>query len=234
MGIKEFSKATLKLSLSLFVAALALACVAWGIFALRERAEKREAEQYEVFKVWNVGVKKFLDFELTARTKLVDGRMLVAVVVDGHPAYLSHPALEAVNQKAHLMLTFEDADGFKVYEKAIQISDFSTTVDGKGRKIGLDHQFDDRLTVSQYKSFSRATLQWTLKTEIPAPPKAAESPRSDTSLDHCAPNLSRAERLSRLAKHGVVRQTGPDSFSVGYRDLSFFSADIGGGLLSCR
>lgn len=48
--------------------------------------------------------------------------------------------------------------------------------------------------------------------------------------DHCAPGISKAERLRRLALHGVVRQSGSDSYNVGGRSLHFFQSE----LLACN
>ena len=49
--------------------------------------------------------------------------------------------------------------------------------------------------------------------------------------DHCAPGLSRSERLRRLALKGAVRETGKDTYSVGYSEI-MFSYD--GSVLICR
>lgn len=220
------------------IAVVALAGIGWGIAALYDRSAKLEAEKYQVVRNWQADVKENLQVDLTARTKLVDGRLYASVIVRGYPAYLSNPKLHTKNQNAYIFLTFEDDDGFKVYEKSIKVSEFSTTVDARNEKIGLNYEFDEYLGVASYKRFSRLAIRWNLDTVIP--PEVAPVPTKpkvsieDGSSDHCAPGLSKAERMRRLAKHGTVRQTGEDNYSVGLRSLTFYPASIGGGLLSCR
>ena len=50
------------------------------------------------------------------------------------------------------------------------------------------------------------------------------------STDHCAPNLSKAERLKRLGLKGTVRETGANSYIAGgsYVTFSYY-----GDLVSC-
>lgn len=48
--------------------------------------------------------------------------------------------------------------------------------------------------------------------------------------DHCAPNLSKAERLKRLALKGKVRETGANSYSAGSGYVTF---NYSGDLISC-
>lgn len=49
-------------------------------------------------------------------------------------------------------------------------------------------------------------------------------------LDHCAPDLSRTERLKRLAQHGAVRETGTGHYEASERSVAFFE----GKLVYCR
>jgi hypothetical protein len=49
-------------------------------------------------------------------------------------------------------------------------------------------------------------------------------------LDHCAPNVSKAERLKRLALNGVVRQTSDETYTAGNYEIIY----VGGSLISCR
>ena len=52
------------------------------------------------------------------------------------------------------------------------------------------------------------------------------------NTDHCAPNLSRAERLKRLALKGNVRETGADTYTNGSGFVSFY--DSGNSLRQCN
>jgi hypothetical protein len=53
---------------------------------------------------------------------------------------------------------------------------------------------------------------------------------SDQNSNHCAPNLSRQERINRLAKKGQIRQTSENSYSAG---SSFVSFSFAGTLMNC-
>jgi len=239
MAFRDFLKGTLKIALSIFLAVLALGAVGWAILAYKENSQKSEAQVYEGVKSWRADLKDNLQFDLLARTKLVDGRLQVALETDGYPAYLSHPSLRDKNKDAQLVIAFEDKDGFKVYQKVLKISEFTHKVNAKGDRIGLYHQFEDYLGVSQYKSFSIIHVGWNLETTIPVEPKVATAPTprpkvANDSDDHCAPGISKAERLRRLAKHGTVRQTMANTYSVGYRQVTFYSESIGGEMLLCR
>ena len=78
--------------------------------------------------------------------------------------------------------------------------------------------------------------------EKPAKPKKNESPAANPSQnsgkpdaknnDHCAPNLSREERLRRLALTGSIRETSYQTYSNGNHYVSFLST--GSEITSCR
>jgi hypothetical protein len=242
-GIQRFFKSTMKVATSIFFAVIALAIVGWLVSKANDNWTKREAKQYEVIKEWPVDLKEHLQMTLLARTKLVDGRLLAAINIDGYPAYLTIPRLEAINRNAGITLLFQDKDGFKVHSKAIQMPEFSSIVDAKGEKSGLSYEFDEYMSPETYTRFAQLRVQWTLDTVLPAaspvpaavPAAAAAAvyvPVSDSQrADHCAPNLSKTDRLERLAQHGTVRQTGTGAYSVGLRSLHFFSDDS---LLGCQ
>ncbi len=194
--------------------------------------EKDEAKQYEVVKDWPVDLKANLGMQLVARTKVVDSRLFMSVRFDGYPAYLSDPRLFAKNRDETFLLSFQDQDGFKLYEKALKVSDLSSSVDAQGKKIGMNYQFDEFIGVDSYKRFARLNVQWTLDTALPVPsiqaPVVATAPPpapvdETQKLDHCAPKLSQEERLKRLAQHGSVRETGYGSYSAGGKSVTLSS-----------
>lgn len=49
-------------------------------------------------------------------------------------------------------------------------------------------------------------------------------------LDHCAPNISEAERLKWLALNGVVRKTSDETYKAGNYEITY----VGGSLTHCR
>jgi hypothetical protein len=240
MEIKSTIKATLKLALSIFIALIAISATATVSWIIYEKIQKEEAKKFEVVRNWKLSLQENLQMEMLAKTKVVDGQLLVTVDFVGYPAYLSHPQLKAKNKDARLVITFEDSDGFKLHEKELKISELNTKVDNAGKDMGLSAQYNEYLNLEKYKKFSKVTVGWTLETSIPSPERTAANPAltpkdsKSISSDHCAPGLSKPERLRRLATHGNVRQTGEASFTAGYKEITFYPDSIGGGLLSCR
>lgn len=229
MQIKEFFKSTFKVAISIFLAVIALFVVGFIGFKAYDSLERQEAKQYEAIKVWPVDLTDNLQMTLLARTKLVDGRLLAEINFAGYPSYLSDPRLEAKNRSAGISLLFQDNDGFKVHRKTIQMSEFSSIIDSQGRKSGLRYEFDEYMGTETYARFSQLRVEWTLDTVLPNLAPSLDSQVAVT--DHCAPNLTKAERLKRLAQHGTVRQTGDGSYSVGYRSLDFL---YDGTMLNCQ
>lgn len=69
------------------------------------------------------------------------------------------------------------------------------------------------------------------KNSVENPTTLAETTNEvDTNLDHCAPDLSKEERLKRLSTKGIVRETGYQTYSTGIYHLRF----NGPFLASCR
>ena len=218
-----FVKSTSKVALAIFAALLGLGIVgAMGTWAVTSY-QAREAKPYEEVREWDVDLTKNLQMKLKARTKVVSEMLMASFRFSGFPPYLSLP----VNQNAGFTLHFLDKDGFKVHSKEMKFSDFSSIVGPDGKKVGLDIQTQDYMPVEKYKRFDRLTVEWTFQTEVPKEPQWEDAP---VLLDHCAPNLSRAERLKRLAQYGTVRETGTGSYSAGGRSIHFF---YDGSLLSC-
>jgi hypothetical protein len=231
LKINDFFRAALKIATAIFLAITALSIAGWGIWKVQDISDKRYAKQYEVIKLWPVNLKDNLQLTLLARTKLVDGRLFAEVNFDGYPAYLSDPRLEAKNRTGSISLLFQDKDGFKVHAKSIQMTEFSKIVDATGKKSGLSFEFDEYMSPETYGRLTALAVQWTLDTVLPVP--TASAPTVDDQLtDHCAPNISKTERLRRLAQHGTLRQTGDGVYEVGNRSLHFFTYD--GSLINCR
>lgn len=76
------------------------------------------------------------------------------------------------------------------------------------------------MSVADYARVSQLRVEWTLDTVIPPKPVATKSAEASEG-DHCAPNLSKAERLKRLSKHGSVRDKGLNKYEVGNRGVWF-------------
>jgi hypothetical protein len=231
MKINDFFRSTFKIALAIFISVVLLSVAGWGVWIVQDLWTKRDAAQYEVIKLWPADLKKYLRLDLHARTKLIEGKLLAEVLIDGYPDYLSDPRLEAKNRDSSFILHFHDKDGFTVYQKSIQIREFSGIVDGEGRKSGLRFQFDEYMSPKEYARLEGLKVEWTLETVLPSS-KTPAATADALYLDHCAPNLSKAERLRRLAKRGTLRQTGDGSYSAGSHSIDFFTHD--NTLINCR
>ncbi len=224
-GFQEFAKSSSKIALAIFLAFCGIGLVStlgyWGF----ESYKANQAKQYEEVRDWEVDLTDNLKLTLKARTKLVSSSLLASVQFIGYPAYLSSP----INQNSGFTLNFLDKDGFKLYSKTLHVNEFTSIVGVDGSKIGLDAQVKDYIDIDDYKNFAQLAVEWNLNTEAP---KLSERKPEPIILDHCAPKISKAERLKRLAQHGTVRQTSSDSYYAGFHSVDFFSYD--GSLLNCR
>lgn len=228
--MKSFLLAAAKLATGLFFAGLALA-ISIALFSwATDSYRNSQAKQYETIKEWSADLSTNLGLQLQAKTKVVSGKLLLSVDVVGYPAYLSDPRLAERNQKAQLIIYFVDQDGFRVFSKPIELSEFSGIVGAKGEKIGLRTQLQEYVSIEDYKRFQRLQVEWTLETKVP-PDLALDVKEDQSRLDHCAPNISQAERLKRLSRHGELRQTSSGSYSAGSRSVHFFHD---GTLLNCQ
>lgn len=227
--MKSFLLAAAKLATGLFLAGLALAIVI-GLYSwAADSYERRQAQQYESTREWSADLSKNLGMQLHVKTKVVSGRLLLSVDVAGYPAYLADPRLAEQNRKAQLILNFIDSDGFRVLSQPIELSEFSAIVGTKGVEIGLRTQLEKYVSIEEYKRFKSLQVEWTLETKIP-PAQVSDVQNDERLLDHCAPGISREERLKRLAKYGKLRETGVGFYSAGGRSVKFF---YDGKLLSC-
>ncbi|MFN9727090.1 hypothetical protein [Acidovorax sp.] len=227
MTLKDFFKASARTAVAIFLALLALtlavAAFTWG----SEAYEKQQARPFEAVKEWKVNLQEPLSLDLRARTKLVDRKLLSQIEVTGFPPYLSAPK----NSDAQFTIEFVDSDGFRVFAKAIKVSEFTKIVGKGGEVAGLEHQFDDYLALDAYKRFGRLQVGWTLDVKAAAPTSVASTTPSQPTLDHCAPGLAKAERLRRLAHHGTVREAGNGEYTAGGRSVYFM---FDGSLINCR
>jgi hypothetical protein len=167
--------------------------------------------------------------------------MLIAVDLVGYPEYLANP----LNSSRGFFFEWKDADGFTRIKKWVQLSEFARSVDDKGKPGGLNGQFSEPVSLADYGKVTSMKVGWNVDPEIAKPepldfrplPPAPPPPRhpaahAAASTDHCAPGISRAERLRRLAQYGEVRETGLHEFTADGHSVSFLP--FGGDLLSCK
>jgi hypothetical protein len=233
-GLGGAIKSLVRVALAIFLAFLGLAVAgAIGLWAWNAY-QAREAKPFEAVRDWQVDLTERLSMKLFVRTKVVTNRLFATVRFEGYPDYLS---FDDNQTHGSLTLRFLDADGFELLTKPIPLNAFTAGIGADGKRAGLYTQFEDTISLNTYKRFNRISLAWSLRTEIerpvpppiPAPKPAAPKP---TTLDHCAPGLTKAERLQRLAQHGSVREKGLNEFSAGSRSVTFtYSGDS---ILSCN
>ena len=220
--MKDFLKSSLRTAAAIFLALIGVA-IAVGIYSWAKNVyDRQQAKPFEDVRDWRFSLKDAVGLETRVRTKLVASTLLVSIEVIGYPKYLSDPR----NLNGSLNFEFLDKDDFKIISKPVKISEFTTVVGRGGEKTGLVYQFEEYTDLERYKRFSRMQVGWNLVTDL-APKPMAKKP----TLDHCAPSISKDERLKRLAQHGTVRETGKGSYSASGHSL-FFSGD--GSLLICQ
>ena len=220
--MKEFFKASLRLATAFFLALVGLAIVICIFFWAKDSYDNQQAKPFEEVRSWEFDLKDSIGVETQAKTKLVSGTLLVSIEVIGYPKYFSDPR----NFNASLIFEFLDKDGFRIISKPVKLSEFTTVVGKSGEKSGLGYQFDEYIGLDKYKRFSKMQVGWNLITE---PAALAATPKP--ILDHCAPSISKAERLKRLAQHGVVRETGTGDYSAGNHTVAF---SYDSSLIYCR
>lgn len=192
-----------------------------------DRWQKFEAGQYETPKFWTINLINNLQFNLTAKTKLSNGRLFMTISSDAYPSYLGHARAA---KDSGLVVNYLDKDGFKVHSKPIMLENFTTNLGDSGKPIGISYEDSEPMDVVTYGSIAKLDVQWSFSTEVPH--AESHSPPLQPLLDHCAPNLAKAERLRRLAQHGTLRQTGPGVYEAAGREVAFFTSD--NSLLNCR
>jgi hypothetical protein len=230
--VKGYLQSISKLTLALFIALLGVVVVVSVYGKFEDFYRKKNDEKYEKVKEWSSDL-SVINLKATAKTKVVDGQMLVSLVIDGYPEYFTHPQLAKKNQQESFVVAFSDEDNFEIFQKRIQFSEFSTNVDASGKPNGLSNQFSQFIDTSKYEKFSRMKILWTFDTQIPkvVTPTSSSKPLAVGGTDHCAPRLSRAERLKRLAMFGTVRETGKDTYSAGGRSVML---GWDGGVIYCN
>lgn len=216
--VRTILQGGLKIAIALIIAVAVVAAAAVGIYKLYEARQKLHARPYEEVTTWSLDTRSALGMSLNARSKLVDGQMFVELVFDQYPSYLSAPK----NREGTLSFGFLDKDGFNLFSKEIAVRDFTRLVDQQGKARGLRHEFAQFVRVEDYSRYSKIDVKWNLDTAPVVPPEVEDAlVKEKPTLDHCAPGLSKAERLKRLAQFGSVRQTGSGEYTADGRKVVY-------------
>lgn len=233
----SFLKSIGRLTAAIFFATLGLSIIIYSYSVLESTYIKHKNKKYEVVENWSEDLPP-LGLKAKAKTKLVDGYLLAQLEFDGEPVFLTNEYLKNKNKDkdAKLILNFKDGDNFEIFTYPIAISRFSLRMNDKGEYTGLYFQLKEIVDTSTYEKFKSMGFEWTIITEIPKQQTnlskgTAVEGKLPTSTDHCAPGLTRAERMRRLALNGTIRESAKDSYSAGGKILVFF---YDGTVLSCN
>jgi hypothetical protein len=224
--LKDFFKTSARIAVAIFLTLVGLA-IAFGVFSWVKTAyDEEQAKPFEEVRNWEYDLDS-IHVISQARTKLIMSNLLVSVEIVGYPKYFS----DTRNSNGYFIFEFLDKDDFRIISKEVKLSEFTTLVGDDSKETGLSYQFEEYLGLEEYKRFSRMQVKWNLITEAVAP-KPVSEPEPQPVLDHCAPNISKAERLKRLAQYGAVRETGTDEYSAADHSVTFFHYD--GSLMNCQ
>jgi|GEM_PF-3211039 len=221
--MKEFIKTSLRLAAAFLLALVGLAITIEGYSWAKDYYDNQQAKPFEKVRDWEFSLAESIGIKTQAKTKLVNGSLLASIEVIGYSKFFSDPR----NLNKSLIFEFLDNDGFKIISKPVEMSQFTTIIGNNGEKVGLSYQFDEYIGLDKYKRFSKMLVGWNLTTEPPQ-----ETAAHKQIIDHCAPGISKTERLKRLSQHGAVRETGTGDYSAGEHAVSFFAYD--GSLIYCR
>lgn len=220
--LKGFAVTALKLGVSITMAFVAFAAICAVVYWAYTYPERQQAKASEAVRNWSTDLSSNLGLKLRARTKVADGRMHSALEFDGYPEFLKLPS----NRSRGFNLEWKDADGFTRIHKFVPVSEFTIKVNDKGKPDGLTGDFAEYVSIADYSAVAGLEVGWTFDTETPQERPAAPQPAAAALTDHCAPGLTRQERLRRLAQHGSLRETGYNTFSAGPHTVTLSGAEV--------
>jgi uncharacterized membrane protein YhaH (DUF805 family) len=137
-----------------------------------------------------------MDFQLVIAQDNIKNRVLVATVST------------SCKSKFSFLINIRDNENK-------ELTDFSVYAQNspKGYSVGSNGYID-----SLHKNFVNMRLS---KIQNANPATINKDTNNSNQQDHCAPNLSRQERIARLAKHGTVRESGLWTFTAGGSRIEF-------------
>jgi hypothetical protein len=213
--MKGFIVSAIRTSIALLMALVAFALLYGGYSRVNEWWQRRGDVPYNRAKDWTSDLSSTAGFLVEARTKFLNNELLMVVTV-------TSKAAEQLPLFSDLVVRFVDSDGFEVYEKSFERHEFTQIVDSLGRANAYSVESGSSISREDYARFSKLSISWT---------SLVQSEPTPILLDPCESNISKAERLRRLRKFGVVTQKAQNLFEAGGRSVHFFED---GSLLSCE
>jgi len=224
--MKEILKSIARSAGALTLALLGTAVAVGLYYHAIDYLEELDKEPLETVKVWDFDLSDRIGLTGEVRTKLIDSNLMVLTTVNGYPDFLK----KIENENRGLTFYFKDADGFELIKFEIKKNQLTKVVGESDDPIGLSGQITEYVDWKKYQKVESLDVGWNFDVETPkpAPIKSVDKPIKD----HCAPKLSKSERLNRLGQHGSIREVGIDEYVAGDKNLSFlpYSSEI----LNCR
>jgi hypothetical protein len=227
--IKDLLRSITRITLAIFIAITGSAIVIFVGVKLFQVYEESRDQELAVAKEWTNDIKDNLKVVINTKTKYQEKSLLYKIEVEGYTSFFSSPK----NLDKHLSIFFYDKDGFTIARRDYELEKFSRVVDKEGGFKGL--RLEDRVDLSsdEYRRINSLKFGWNIETKISSVSPKQEGARPTANLssatDHCAPGLTKTERLSRLASKGPVREVGYETFGAASHRISF----IGHSISSC-
>lgn len=187
--LKAFFFGTLKITLALFFAGIAIAIAVWGWNSIKENQEKAEVAPLAEAKTWHeIKMEVLEDVPVKLVTKWRDGYLHYQFAVGGYPK-----ALEIAHRRnltknnVGFTIVFSDKDGFKLSEHLIPLNTMTPIVrraDGQAEALTQDGSF--LMRSSTYKEASMLALVWNFDTQVAtskplADAQTAPKPKAEAS-----------------------------------------------------
>lgn len=226
--LRSYGSSAVRLAAALTMAAICIGIIGFAANWAYTYPEREQAKQAAVMRTWSDDLSPILGMTVQAKTKVTDAMLQMVLEFDGHPEFLNQTG----NLERGFFLEWQDANGFTHIKKFVKLSEFTRLLDTNGKPNGLSGQFAEFTSAASYNRVVTMKVGWNLTTEAPQAKAPQPADRSDSSGDHCAPGISRQERLRRLAKHGQIRETGYGEYTAGIHSVNMMPYD--GSLLHCR
>ena len=149
-SLKTFAMAVFKIGAGIALSTLLVVLAIWGWYAYRTATERRanaplaEKHEWPTITADALGGAKF-----NLATVWRDGRIFYRLSVEGYPPLIA--AARDAGSGASFTFVFYDADGFKVFQKSIQLSSMSAVIDPNGERSGLQWTEDEFSAAESYR-----------------------------------------------------------------------------------
>jgi hypothetical protein len=162
-GIRTFLLSASKLAAAIFIVVAVVAGLLWGIYAFNGYRERQANEPLSELKNWPPVKPKSPEMkaEFSLRTVWRDGQMFYQFAIDGYPPAIAKlRGLSGSTRPATFTLMFEDRDGFKLFDHAIQLNTMTGLIDDSGKLKGFESRGDTYVPADSYRRAAKWDLSW--------------------------------------------------------------------------